>query len=69
MNVSEWFVTYPINNYNVTINIGDYNHISDQYISNTDTLDLDYYILSGNELKAKEHFKQVKPMLECFEIY
>ena len=67
MNVSEWFVTYPINNYNVTINIGDYNHISDQYISNTDTLDLDYYILSGNELKAKEHFKQVKPMLECFE--
>jgi len=67
MNVSEWFVTYPINNYNVTINIGDYNHISDQYISNTDTLELDYYILSGNELKAKEHFKQVKPMLECFE--
>ena len=67
MNVSEWFVTYPINNYNVTINIGDYNHISDQYISNTDTLELDYYILSGNEIKAKEHFKQVKPMLECFE--
>jgi aminopeptidase N len=67
MNVSEWFVTYPINNYNVTINIGDYNHISDQYISNNDTLELDYYILSGNEIKAKEHFKQVKPMLECFE--
>ena len=67
MNVSEWFVTYPINNYNVTINIGDYNHISDQYISNTDTLELDYYVLSGNEIKAKEHFKQVKPMLECFE--
>ena len=24
MNVSEWFVSYPINNYNVTLNIGDY---------------------------------------------
>ncbi len=69
MNVSEWFVSYPINNYNVTLNIGDYAHFSDNYISNNDTLRLDYYVLSGNEEKAKDHFEQVKPMLACFENY
>ena len=69
MNVSEWFVSYPINNYNVTLNIGDYVHFSDNYISHGDTLRLDYYVLNGNEEKAKAHFEQVKPMMECFENY
>ena len=66
---SEWFVSYPINNYNVTLNIGDYSHFSDKYISNNDTLRLDYYVLNGNINKAIRHFKQVKPMMECFENY
>ena len=69
MNVSEWFVSYPINNYNVTLNIGDYVHFSDNYISNNDTLRLDYYVLNGNEHRAKQHFAQVKPMMQCFENY
>ena len=69
VNVSEWFVSYPINNYNVTLNIGDYSHFSDKYISNKDTLRLDYYVLNGNINKAIRHFKQVKPMMECFENY
>ena len=69
LNQSEWFVSYPINNYNVTLNIGDYTHFSDEYVSDKDTLQLDYYVLSGNEEKAKEHFKQVKPMMSCFENY
>ncbi|HJM16174.1 MAG TPA: M1 family aminopeptidase, partial [Flavobacteriales bacterium] len=59
--------SYPINNYNVTLNIGDYVHFQDQYISREDTLDLSYYVLSYNEEKAKTHFEQVKPMMECFE--
>ena len=67
LNRSEWFVSYPINNYNVTLNIGDYVHFQDQYISGEDTLDLSYYVLSYNEEKAKIHFEQVKPMMECFE--
>ena len=69
MNVSEWFVSYPINNYNVTLNIGNYVHFSDNYISSGDTLQLDYYVLGNNLEKAKEHFEQVKPMMECFESY
>ncbi len=64
-----WKVSYPINNYNVTLNIGDYEHFSDRYVSGQDTLDLDYYVLSYNKERAMEHFGQVKPMLKCFENY
>jgi len=69
VNVSEWFVSYPINNYNVTLNIGDYVNFSELYISKKDTLRMDYYVLSDNLVKAKKHFKQAKPMMECFEKY
>lgn len=57
-----WQVTYPINNYNITLNIGDYVHFSDQF----EDLDLDYYVLRNNLDKAKKHFEQVKPMMDCF---
>ena len=30
---------------------------------------LDYYVLKYNYNKARDHFQQVKPMLECFEKY
>lgn len=66
-NTFHWFVSYPINNYDVSLNIGDYAHIEDVYYYNNDSLSLDYYVLSYNEEKAKQHFKQVKPMLECME--
>ena len=69
MNVSKWFVSYPISNYNVTINIGDYIHIEDYYVSVNDTLQLDYYVLSGYKSQALKHFVQVKPMMKCFENY
>ena len=66
---SSWFVSYPINSYNVTLCIGDYTHFNDIYVNQKDTLDLDYYVLSYNKKKAMEHFNQVKPMLACFEKY
>jgi len=69
VNVREWFVSYPINNYNVSLNIGDYEHFSENYTTENDTLRMDYYVLHDNLEKAKEHFKQVKPMMECFESY
>jgi aminopeptidase N len=65
----EWFVSYPINNYNVTFNIGKYEHFSDIYVRNGDTLTLDYWVMPYNLEKAKEQFKQVKPMLACHEKY
>ena len=67
----DWRVTYPINNYNVTINVGDYVHFSDTYTSSTDqtTMPMDYYVLSYNLEKAKTHFQQVSGVLSCFEKY
>jgi hypothetical protein len=62
----EWFVSYPINNYNVTFNIGKYAHYTDRYI-NGDTLTIDYYVMPYNLDRSKVMFKQVKPMLGCFE--
>lgn len=59
----DWEVKNPINNYDITINIGDYVHIHDNYKN----LDLDYYVLHNNEAKAKVHFEEVKPMLDCFQ--
>ena len=69
VNIREWFVSYPINNYNVSLNIGDYEHFSENYTTENDTLRMDYYVLHDNLQKAKAHFKQVNPMMECFENY
>ncbi|MEM6380345.1 MAG: M1 family metallopeptidase, partial [Bacteroidota bacterium] len=62
-----WEVTYPINNYNVTLNIAKYAHFYDEYESvDGRILDLDYYVLEYNLDKAKKQFKQVEPTLSCF---
>lgn len=57
-----WKVKNPINNYNIILNIGDYVHIHDTHKD----LDLDYYVLSYNEEKARKQFEEVKPMMDCF---
>jgi len=64
----DWFISYPINNYNVTINIAKYAHFSDVYGSSP-KLTLDYYVLPENVERAKKHFGQVKLMMEAFEKY
>ena len=68
MQAFEWRVSYPINSYNVTFNIGDYVGFSDTYtMCNNRSLALDYYVIRGNENKARKHYEQVKPMLKCYE--
>ena len=59
----DWEVKNPINNYDITINIGDYIHFGENYKG----LDLDYYVLRENEAKARIQFEQVKPMMDCFQ--
>ena len=64
----DWFVSYPINPYNVTFNIGDYVHFSDDFNGEKGRLAVDYYVLPENLEKAKIHFAEnVHPMLSCFE--
>ncbi len=64
---SNWFVHNPINNYGVNVNIGDYVHFSEVYQGEKGPLDLDYYVLSYNLDKAKEHFKDTPKMMKAFE--
>ncbi|HZS05471.1 MAG TPA: M1 family metallopeptidase [Blastocatellia bacterium] len=61
----DWAIHYPINNYNVSLNIGAYEHFSDRL----GDLTLDYYCLPENLEKAKRQFAQAKPMLEAFQKY
>jgi len=65
----DWFVSYPINNYNVTVNIGRFAHFNDVYLSGKDTLTLDYYVLPDHVEKARRQFTQVRSMLKAFEKY
>ena len=62
-----WFVSNPINNYGVNVNIGNYVHFGEKYEGEKGTLDLDYYVLPENLEKAKEQFKQTTMMLDAFE--
>lgn len=63
-----WQVVNPINNYNISVNIGKYEHIEDIYLqANGNKLSLDYYVLSYNVAKARTHFQQVKRMLSAYE--
>jgi aminopeptidase N len=61
----DWMVHYPINNYDVSLNIGDYVHFSDRL----GDLPLDFYALPEDLDKAKKQFAQAKGMLEAFQHY
>ncbi|WP_411894541.1 M1 family metallopeptidase [Winogradskyella sp. A2] len=64
---SHWFVSNPINNYGVNINIGDYTNFSEIYQGEKGPLDMDYWVLTYNLEKAKEHFKDAPKMIKAFE--
>ena len=64
---SNWFVSNPINNYGVNMNIGDYVHFSEKYSGLNGELDCDYYVLKDNLDAAKKQFKEVPRMLKAFE--
>jgi len=64
-----WFVSNPINNYGVNLNVADYIHFGEIYEGEVGPLDCDYWVLSYNLEKAKEHFMQVPLMLKAFEYW
>lgn len=64
-----WKVSYPINNYNITLNIGHFAHLNDSYMGQDEKLDLNYYVLDYNLEIARQQFNQVQPMLKCYEHY
>ncbi len=61
----DWAIHYPINNYCVSLNIGNYTHFSDQLGGMT----LDFYCLPEDLQKARKQFPQAKTMMQCFQKY
>ncbi len=61
----DWSIHYPINNYCVSLNIGNYTHFSDS----VDGQKLDFYCLPEDLEKAGKQFPQAKTMMKCFEKY
>ena len=62
-----WAVKNPINNYNIVPYIGKYKSWQETYNGEKGKLDCEFWVLDYNVDKAKEQFKQVSPMLKCFE--
>jgi aminopeptidase N len=61
----DWMVHYPINNYDVSLNIGNYVHFSDRL----GHLPMDFYVLPEDLDKAKKQFTQAKGMIQAFQHY
>ena len=61
----DWLVQYPINNYDVSLNIGNYRHFADRL----GDLPLDFYALPEDLDKARKQFAQAKGMLEAYQHY
>jgi aminopeptidase N len=61
----DWNVQYPINNYSVSVNAGNYVHFDDHLGG----LPLDFYVTPGNLDGAKRQFAQARPMIEAYQHY
>ncbi|MCX3267040.1 M1 family metallopeptidase [Pedobacter agri] len=65
-----WFVSNPINNYDVSFYIGKYAHWTDSFDGENGKLSIDYWALQVDSAKARPHWDaDVKPMLKCFEYW
>jgi aminopeptidase N len=60
-----WKVHYPVNTYNITFYLGDYEHFTLPYDSAGH--ELHFYVLKPHLEKAREHFKQAITILKTYE--
>ena len=66
----DWFVSNPINNYDVEANLGNYVHFGDSYNGEKGKLTTDFWVLDYNIDKAKKQFAANVPrMLKAFEYW
>jgi len=61
----DWLVQYPINNYDVSLNIGKYEHFSDH----VGDVPMDFYALPEDLERARKQFAQAKGMIEAYQHY
>ena len=61
----DWKIHYPINSYDVSLNIGNYVHFSDRLGDQS----LDFYVLPEDLDKARKQFAQAKGMIKAYQHY
>ncbi len=65
----EWFVKNPINNYNISVQIGNYVAVQDTLIKDSVVHYMDHYVLDYNEELASNYFPQSKEVIRFYEKY
>ena len=65
----DWEVQYPINNYDVSLNIGTYVTFAEPMGDKPGDMVMNFYTLPEDQEKAKPQFAQAKKMLEAYEHY
>ncbi len=65
----EWFISNPINNYNISVQIGNYVAVQDTFIKGNKTHLFDHYVLDYNKELASNYFPQSKEVLRFYEKY
>ncbi|HEX4633064.1 MAG TPA: M1 family metallopeptidase [Gemmatimonadales bacterium] len=63
----EWFVTEPINNYDVAVNAAVYAHFEQDYAGESGKLTMNFWPLAYHLDTAKVQFQQSVTMMKCFE--
>ncbi len=65
----EWFVSNPINNYNISVQIGNYVAVQDTFIKGDKIHDMKHYVLDYNKELASNYFTQSKEVIRFYEKY
>lgn len=60
----EWFVSYPINSYNVTFYLGNFTEFHETYDDGESSFPIDYYVLKKNLKKAQKFYSTTKDILD-----
>ncbi|MGV3611780.1 MAG: M1 family metallopeptidase [Fluviicola sp.] len=64
-----WKVTNPINNYCMIPYMGDYVNMHEHFTGEKGSLEIDYWVLRGNEEKAKKQFQDAPKTLKALEYW
>jgi aminopeptidase N len=65
----EWFVSNPINNYNISVQIGNYVAVQDTFLKDNETHFMNHYVLDYNRELASNFFPQSKEVIRFYEKY
>ena len=65
----EWFVNNPINNYNISVQIGNYVAVQDTFLKDNNTHFMNHYVLDYNRELASNFFPQSKEVIRFYEKY